>query len=48
MPIIAYNVPSRNGVDLSVDNIINLAKLDNIVAIKEANPDLNWLMYLVG
>lgn len=43
IPIIAYNVPSRTGVDLAVDTIIDLAKLDNIVAIKEANPDLNKL-----
>ncbi len=43
IPIIAYNVPSRTGVDLSVDTIIKLAQLDDIVAIKEANPDLNKL-----
>ena len=43
IPIIAYNVPSRTGIDLSVDSIIDIAKLDNIVAIKEANPDLNKL-----
>lgn len=43
VPIIAYNVPSRTGVDLSVDTIIKLAQLDDIVAIKEANPDLNKL-----
>ncbi len=43
IPIIAYNVPSRTGVDLAVDTIVDLAKLDNIVAIKEANPDLNKL-----
>ena len=43
IPIIAYNVPSRTGVDLSVNSIIDIAKLDNIVAIKEANPDLNKL-----
>lgn len=43
IPLIAYNVPSRTGVDLAVDTIIDLAKLDNIVAIKEANPDLNKL-----
>ncbi|OED30888.1 4-hydroxy-tetrahydrodipicolinate synthase [Methanosphaera sp. WGK6] len=46
IPIIAYNVPSRTGVDLSVDTITDLAKLDNIVAIKEANPDLNRLAHL--
>ena len=43
IPIIAYNVPSRTGIDLSVDSIIDIAKLDNIIAIKEANPDLNKL-----
>ncbi len=43
IPIIAYNVPSRTGIDLSVNSIIDIAKLDNIVAIKEANPDLNKL-----
>lgn len=43
IPIIAYNVPSRTGVDLSVNSIVDIAKLDNIIAIKEANPDLNKL-----
>lgn len=43
IPLIAYNVPSRTGVDLSIDTTVDLAKLDNIVAIKEANPDLNKL-----
>lgn len=43
IPIIAYNVPSRTGIDLSINSIIDIAKLDNIVAIKEANPDLNKL-----
>lgn len=46
IPIIAYNVPSRTGVDLSADTIIDIAKLDNIVAIKEANPDLNKLAHV--
>jgi len=46
IPIIAYNVPSRTGVDLAVDTIVDVAKLDNVVAIKEANPDLNKLASL--
>jgi 4-hydroxy-tetrahydrodipicolinate synthase len=46
IPIIAYNVPSRTGVDLSVETIGDIAKLDNIVAMKEANPDLNKLAAL--
>ena len=37
LPIIAYNVPSRTGVDMSVETIVELAKIDNIDAIKEAS-----------
>ena len=43
LPIIAYNVPSRTSVDTSIDTTIKLAQMDNIVAMKEANPDLNKL-----
>ncbi|MCD7782024.1 MAG: 4-hydroxy-tetrahydrodipicolinate synthase [Methanosphaera sp.] len=43
LPIITYNVPSRTSVDLSIDTTIQLAQMDNIIAIKEANPDLNKL-----
>ncbi|MDR0900613.1 MAG: 4-hydroxy-tetrahydrodipicolinate synthase [Methanobrevibacter sp.] len=41
IPIIVYNVPSRTGTDIDVETIANVAELDNIVAIKEANPDLD-------
>lgn len=37
IPIIAYNVPSRTGVNMDVDTIVELAKIDNIDAIKEAS-----------
>ncbi len=43
MPMIVYNVPSRTSLNISIDNTIKLATLDNVVAIKEANPDLNRL-----
>ena len=36
LPIILYNVPSRTGVNLSLDVIAELGKIDNVVAIKEA------------
>lgn len=39
-PIILYNVPSRTSVNISIDNVIKLSKIPNIVGIKEANPDL--------
>jgi 4-hydroxy-tetrahydrodipicolinate synthase len=41
IPIIVYNVPSRTGTDIDVDTIGKVAQLDNIVGIKEANPDLD-------
>ncbi|KZX11728.1 4-hydroxy-tetrahydrodipicolinate synthase [Methanobrevibacter curvatus] len=41
IPMILYNVPSRTGTDMDVETILEIAKLDNVVAIKEANPDLS-------
>lgn len=41
IPIIVYNVPSRTGTDIDVDTIAKVAAFDNIVGIKEANPDLD-------
>ena len=37
IPIIAYNVPSRTGTDIAVDTVVELAKIDNVEAIKEAS-----------
>lgn len=39
-PIILYNVPSRTCVNISIENILKLSKLKNIIGIKEASPDL--------
>lgn len=36
LPSILYNVPSRTGVDLKTETVCELAKIENIVAIKEA------------
>ena len=47
IPIIVYNVPSRTGTDIDVDTIGKVAELDNIVAIKEANPDLDKVSQIV-
>ena len=41
VPIIVYNVPSRTGTDIGVETIVEIAKFEKIVAIKEANPDLD-------
>lgn len=40
IPIILYNVPGRTSVDLSNDTVFRLAKLPNIVGIKDASGDI--------
>ena len=40
LPVVLYNVPSRTGSDVSTDTVIRLAKLPNIVGIKDATGDL--------
>jgi 4-hydroxy-tetrahydrodipicolinate synthase len=40
IPIIIYNVPPRTAVDMSVDTMARLAKLPNIVGVKDATADL--------
>lgn len=40
LPIILYNVPSRTGVDLSVNIYHELSKYANIVGVKEASSDI--------
>ena len=37
IPIIAYNVPSRTGLNMDVETIVELAKIDGIDAVKEAS-----------
>lgn len=39
LPIIVYNIPGRCGVNLSPEALCTLAEVDNIVAVKQANPD---------
>ncbi len=37
IPVIAYNVPSRTGINMDVETIVEIAKIDNIDAVKEAS-----------
>jgi 4-hydroxy-tetrahydrodipicolinate synthase len=37
-PIVLYNIPQRTGADLPNDLLAELAQLDNIAAVKQANP----------
>lgn len=38
-PIVLYNIPARTGTDMPNDLLAELAQLDNVTAIKQANPD---------
>lgn len=40
IPVIIYNVPSRTGVDISVDVYRRLSRIPNIVGVKEASTDI--------
>jgi 4-hydroxy-tetrahydrodipicolinate synthase len=40
LPIIIYNIPGRSIVDMSVDTMARLAKLPNIIGVKDATNDL--------
>ena len=40
IPIILYNIPGRSIVDISVDTMARLAKIPNIVGVKDATADL--------
>jgi 4-hydroxy-tetrahydrodipicolinate synthase len=40
LPIIIYNIPPRSVVDMSIDTMARLAKLPNIVGVKDATYDL--------
>ncbi len=40
LPIIIYNIPGRSVVDMSIDTMIELSKIKNIVGVKDATNDL--------
>ncbi len=48
IPVILYNVPSRTGVDISIDSVLKLSKLKNIKAIKEASTDISKISKLIS
>jgi 4-hydroxy-tetrahydrodipicolinate synthase len=39
LPILLYNIPQRTAADLPNDLLAELAQLENIVGVKQANPD---------
>lgn len=43
MPLIAYNVPSRTGVNIEVATALELLGLQNVLALKESSGDLQQI-----
>lgn len=42
IPVIIYNVPSRTGVNIPIPALKELAKIENIVGIKEASGNISY------
>ena len=40
LPIIIYNIPGRSVVDMNIETMIELSKLENIIGVKDATNDL--------
>ena len=41
LPIILYNVPSRTGLNITPETYLELSKIENIVAVKEASGNIS-------
>ncbi|UCH57756.1 MAG: 4-hydroxy-tetrahydrodipicolinate synthase [Candidatus Bathyarchaeota archaeon] len=44
LPLVIYNNPERAGVNIEAETIARLARLENIVALKEAGPNPYWVV----
>lgn len=48
LPVMLYNIPGRSIVNLSVDTIVHLAEIENIVAVKEASGNLDAMTEIIA
>lgn len=48
IPIIMYNIPGRTAVNMEPDTVARLAKIDNIVGIKEASGSMKQITDIVA
>lgn len=47
LPIMLYNIPGRAAVQLDLETIVRLSKIDNIVSIKDATADLEQVSKII-
>jgi 4-hydroxy-tetrahydrodipicolinate synthase len=48
IPIIIYNIPGRTGVNINPDTLARLAKIKNIVGVKEASGSIKQMSDVIG
>ena len=48
IPIMLYNIPGRTCVNIEIDTFVELAKHPNIVAVKEAGGDINYMAQILS
>ncbi|MED3563253.1 4-hydroxy-tetrahydrodipicolinate synthase [Bacillus xiapuensis] len=48
LPVMLYNIPGRSVVNMSVETIVRLSQIPNIVAIKEASGNLDTMAEVIS
>ncbi|MFJ7828306.1 4-hydroxy-tetrahydrodipicolinate synthase [Psychrobacillus sp. NPDC096623] len=48
LPIMLYNIPGRSVVNMTVDTVIRLSQIPNIVSIKEASGNLDTMAEIIS
>ena len=48
IPIIVYNIPGRTGVNINPDTLARLARIKNIVGVKEASGSIKQMSDVIG
>nr|WP_263325229.1 4-hydroxy-tetrahydrodipicolinate synthase [Neobacillus sp. Marseille-Q6967] len=48
LPVMLYNIPGRSVVNMSVETIVRLSQIDNIVSIKEASGNLDAMAEIIN
>ncbi|GAB3056376.1 4-hydroxy-tetrahydrodipicolinate synthase [Virgibacillus ainsalahensis] len=47
LPVMMYNIPGRSSVNMSVETILRLSEIENIVSVKEASADLGAMTKII-